>query len=293
MIAVIFNPTARGAKAAAFQKQIRSIAPEARLLPTTGPGDATRLAEQAAHEGASTVAAAGGDGTVNEVLNGLVRIPLPHRPSLGILPLGTVNVFAKEIGLPTRLEESWQVVRTGQPTPVDVAVARHPDGIRHFIQMAGAGLDSAAIARVQWKLKKAIGPLAYVWAGLGALRGPLPTIHVTGGPQPLSGQLALIGNGRFYGGRIPVFPDARLADGRLDLALLPRVNPLSLARAAAALNHGRLLSLSGVAHQQSPHFEFTSPQPATFQLEGDNVGQLPVQFSVLPCALRVLTPRPG
>ncbi len=291
MIAVIFNPTARGDRARAFREQVTRLSSSARLFPTRAAGDATRLAQEAALTGARIVVAAGGDGTVNEVVNGLVLVPRGQRPALGVLPLGTVNVFAKEIGLSGRLDVDWTTLEAGWSRTIDLAVARHAGGTRWFIQMAGAGLDSAAIARVQWQLKKLLGPLAYLWAGLEALAGPLPLIRVQGGPTELSGQLALIGNGRFYGGRLSVFPEARLDDGRLDLALLRHANILSLARAGLALRSGRLLRMSGVSHQQAPEFHFAGPAPAVFQVEGDNVGPLPVCFGVEPKALQIVIPR--
>ncbi len=291
MIAVIFNPTARGDRAEGFRQQVARLSPSARLLPTASAGDATRLAHEAGRDGARIVVAAGGDGTVNEVVNGLAQLPLGNRPALGVLPLGTVNVFAKEIGLSGVLDRDWKTLEAGHSQTIDLAVARHAGGDRWFIQMAGAGLDSAAIARVQWRLKKRLGPLAYLWAGIGALCGPLPFIQVRGGPNELSGQLALIGNGRFYGGRVPVFPEARLDDGKLDLALLARVNVLSLIRASIALRTGRLLHLSGVVHQQAPEFQFEGPASALFQVEGDNMGPLPVRFCIEPKAIQIVIPR--
>lgn len=290
MIAVIFNPSARGDKAESLRAQLSRLGRGVELLPTASPGHATQLALEAALRGLPTVVAAGGDGTVNEVVNGLAASPAASRPTLGVLPLGTINVFAKEIGLGPDIPANWAVIAGGVTRRIDLAVATHPGGSRWFIQMAGAGLDAAAIARVQWRLKKRIGPGAYLWAGLCALAGPLPDIHVTGGPADVKGQLALVGNGRFYGGRVPVFPEAKLDDGQLDLALLPRANLLTLARAAVALNGGRLLQLSGTLHQQSADFHFHCHRTAPFQVEGDNVGVLPARFSIQPNALRVLIP---
>lgn len=290
MIAVIFNPSARGNKAQSLQAQLAHLGSHVELLPTTGPGDATRLALESGLQGIPTVVAAGGDGTVNEVVNGLAAIPAEIRPSLGVLPLGTINVFAKEIGLGSEIAANWAIVQAGVTRRIDLAAATHRGGHRWFVQMAGSGLDASAISRVQWQLKKRIGPGAYLWAGIAALAGPLPDIHVTGGPVALKGQLALVGNGRFYGGRLPVFPMARLDDGRLDLAVLPRANLFTLARAAIALHTGRLLRMSGVLHQQSSEFHFHCHQTAPFQVEGDNIGELPARFSIQRNALRVLIP---
>ena len=201
------------------------------------------------------------------------------------------GVFAKEIGLPPSIEAGWEIIRAARTETIDVACASHPGGRRWFVQMAGAGLDSRAIAQVNWELKKKIGPLAYIWAGFRSLWGPLPEIRVSGGSEPVTGQLALIGNGRFYGGRFPVFPEASLSDGRLDLALLTRANLLSLSRVGVALARGRLSGFSGIVHQQAPSFGFSATVPVTFQVEGDNIGELPVDFRVQPRALQVIVPR--
>jgi diacylglycerol kinase family enzyme len=102
--------------------------------------------------------------------------------------------------------------------------------------------------------------------------------------------LALLGNGRYYGGRFPVFPAADLADGKLDLALLERANVLSLSRAAVAIASGRLLRLSGVLHQSAASFRFETSGKAPFQVEGDNIGHLPAEFVVQPRAIDVIVP---
>ncbi len=289
MIAVIFNPTARGDKAVGFRRQLAALSGPIQLRPTRGPGDASILAAAAAAEGIGTIVAAGGDGTVNEVVNGLAAAgSFPIGPRLGVLPLGTVNVFAKELGLPSDLATGWEIIRAGRGECIDLAWADHGGGRRWFVQLAGAGLDSQAIAQVDWGLKKRVGPLAYVWAGFRALRSPLPVIRVTGGPEPVSGQLVLLGNGRFYGGRFPVFRGASLSDGRLDLAVLARANLLSLTRAAVAMAAGRLGRFSGIVHQQAPSFSLSAEAPVSFQVEGDNIGFLPASFHIRPRAIQVI-----
>lgn len=291
VIAIVFNPTARGEKAHAFQNAVRDLPGNPRLLPTRGPGDAIQLAAAAAREGAEVVVAAGGDGTLNEVVNGLAALPVHQRPVLGVLPLGTVNVFARELGIPTRLDSAWRIIRAAQSRQIDLGLATHAAGQRRFVQMAGAGLDAMAIARVNWRLKKAAGPLAYLWAGLGTLVSGVPPITVTGGPTPVPGRLALLGNGRLYGGPFPVFPRAAPDDGRLDLALLNRIHPLALLRAVVAASRGRLLDLPIVVHQQSAQFHFDCPTaPMPFEVEGDLIGNLPASFTVEPKALRVMVP---
>ena len=117
--AIIFNPKARSEKSRDLASLLREVAPEARLLMTTGPGDARRLAAEAAHDGFRIVAAAGGDGTVNEVANGLAGTDT----ALGVLPIGTMNVFSKEHNLPDKLEDAWAVIRAGSQRQIDLLAA--------------------------------------------------------------------------------------------------------------------------------------------------------------------------
>lgn len=291
MIAVIFNPAARGEKARLLRRQLGSLGPGVLLRPTEGPGHAPLLAAEAAAAGCHTVVAAGGDGTVSEVVNGLAP-PRdgPARVRLGVLPLGTINVFARELGLPGNLPDAWEIIRRGHSRRIDLPRAEFAGGSRWFLQLAGAGLDSAAIARVRWELKKRLGPLAYVWAGAQALHGPLPDLLAACDGTRAHGRLVLVGNGRLYGGHWVVFPRARMDDGRLDVAVVARVNWLSLARLALAAHRGRFPAGSAVRHLQGSTVELVPSAPLPFQLDGDNHGPLPVRFSLAPQALEVIVP---
>src|SRR5208283_1076619 len=204
-ICVIFNPTAKGEKARRFRHHLDGIATECALKLTAGVGDARRLAAEAVREGCDTVVAAGGDGTLNEVVNGLGDVPdgLVHT-RLGVLPLGTVNVFAREMAIPTRLESAWDTIRQGHEMVIDLPKVEYGVGDtrqrRYFAQLAGAGLDARAIELVQWELKKRFGPFAYVLAGLNALLAAPSQINAANGKESVMGELVLIGNGRLYGG---------------------------------------------------------------------------------------------
>lgn len=295
MIAVIFNPTARGDKARRLRRQLGELERQARLEPTQHPGHARELAANLVREGCETIVAAGGDGTVNEVLNGIVDAPDGlERARLAVLPLGTVNVFAKELGYPTGFAGAWSVIQQGHERRIDLPVAElglpGARQTRCFVQMAGAGLDSRAIGLVSWNLKKRIGPLAYVWACVLAMRGPRPRVTATVAGQSVTGELVALGNGRFLGGRYPVFPHARLDDGLLDVALVPRMTWLAVARIFPALLRDDFARCRDVVHLRGDRISFTSPDPTPLHLEGDNVGELPAEFSVRPKALRVVVP---
>lgn len=295
MIAVIFNPTARGDKARRLRRQLGELESQARLQPTQHAGHARELAANLVREGCETIVAAGGDGTVNEVLNGIVDAPGGlERARLAVLPLGTVNVFAKELGVPTDFAGAWSVILKGAERIIDLPLAEFGSpgqrSTRAFAQMAGAGLDSRAISLVSWELKKRIGPLAYVWACVLAMRGPRPRVTATVGNQSLTGELVAVGNGRFLGGRYPVFPHARLDDGQLDVAVVPRMTWLAVARIFPALLRNDFARCRDVVHLRGDRLSLMSSDPTPLHLEGDIVGELPAEISVRPNALRVVVP---
>lgn len=292
---LIFNPAAKGQKAERLRSVLGSIASECELKLTAASGDARRLAATAAQEGFDTVIAAGGDGTLNEVINGLGDVPGAFaRVRLGVLPLGTINVFARELKIPLQPEAAWQVVRGGKEMTVDLPrVEYHHEGKQQFVyfaQLAGAGLDARAIQLVSWSLKKKIGPLAYVVAGLQALRENHPTISISDGVSQFSGQLVLAGNGRLYGGNFHVFPQAALTDGLLEICLFQRVNWLVLIRCGIGLLLTGKLPEKTVTRLRARSFELTGPSTVWTEVDGELAGPLPARLAVLPATLRVLIP---
>ena len=292
---VIFNPAARGNKARHFRHHLDAIGTESTLKQTAAAGDARRLATEAIGEGFEVIVAAGGDGTLNEVLNGMGDVPDGfERARLGVLPLGTVNVFARELAIPTKLDSAWAAVRQGRETRIDlprVEYRAHETPRRgYFAQLAGAGLDARAIELVQWQLKKKIGPLAYVVAGLKALMGAQSKITATGGGHSATGELVLIGNGRLYGGQFRLFPKADMRDGLLDVCVFPRVTWFTLVRCAPNLLLRGMLPTSAVEVFQAESFTLTSSSPTPFELDGELIGHLPTTFSVERSRLRVIVP---
>jgi len=293
---VIFNPAARGEKARRFRHQLDAIGAQCAFKATTAPGDARRLAAEAVRDGFDLIVAAGGDGTVNEVLNGIGDAPDGFALArLGVLPLGTVNVFARELKLPLKVGQAWEVLQRGRELKIDLPrVEFSANGVRqarYFCQLAGAGLDARAIELVDWQHKKQIGPLAYILAGLKALREKKPEITVHANGQNATGELVLVGNGRLYGGSFAIQPQADLRDGRLDICVLPRVNWTALLRSAPGLLlHGKLPA-NIAQHLNSETFELTSESAAAFELDGERVGKLPVTFSIERAKLRVVVPQ--
>jgi YegS/Rv2252/BmrU family lipid kinase len=292
---VIFNPAARGDKARRFRQHLDQIGGQSSLKLTTGPGDARRLAREAVEEGFTTVVAAGGDGTVNEVLNGMGDAPEGFaRARLAVLPLGTVNVFARELQIPTAVARAWDCIQRGRERQIDLPCGRSThDGkqvTKYFAQLAGAGLDARAVELVAWELKKRIGPLAYVYAGLRALLGPAAEIRVASEANSATGGLVLIGNGRLYGGSFRIFPDAELHDGLLDVCVFPRVNWMVLARCSPGLLTKGRLPASVVRLFQARSVTLSAPGRTPAEIDGELFGVLPATFYISPLKLRVVVP---
>jgi len=292
---VIFNPAARGEKARRFRRQLDTIGSQCVLKATTAPGDARRLAAKAVNEGFDLIVAAGGDGTVNEILNGFDDAQNGfERARLGILPLGTVNVLARELRIPLHIERAWEILQCGRETRIDLPrVEFSENGVRrqrYFVQLAGAGFDARAIELAHWSLKKKVGPLAYIIAGLKALREKKPKIVLRANGQSLAGELILVGNGHFYGGPFAIFPQADLRDGFLDICVLRRVNWLTLLHCVPSLLARRKLPPGLVQRFRAANFELAGDIPAPFELDGEWAGHLPATFSVEREKLRVIVP---
>lgn len=294
-ICVIFNPAARGNKARRFRRFLNELSQQCALKATSGPGDARRLAQAAVATGYDIIAAAGGDGTVNEVLNGIGDEPDGfQRVRLGVLPLGTVNVFARELKIPVRLEHAWRVLKQARESNIDLGrvdfTENEKPAQRYFMQLAGAGLDARAIELVSWKLKKSAGPLAYVVAGFQALAEKQTLITARAGGKTIAGEMLLLGNGKLYGGQFDIFPGADLRDGALDACAIPRANvPAFLPLAPGLLLRGKLPE-SRVQRLSADKIELTSETPTAFELDGEWVGHLPATFSVEKQKLRVIVP---
>src|SRR3954447_8180800 len=153
-ILVILNPAAHSTRAGGEANHIDHMRGDADFELTSGPGDAGVLAAGAAARGYTTVVAAGGDGTINEVVNGIPG----SGASLGVLPVGTMNVFAAELGIPGDLNEAWDVILGGNTREIDLAQANQ----QYFVQLAGVGLDAQVVKETSWSMKRSLGPLSYV-----------------------------------------------------------------------------------------------------------------------------------
>jgi diacylglycerol kinase (ATP) len=291
---IIFNPCAKGDKARAFREGLDTFASGIPLKPTFAAGAATSLAREAVEEGFQIIVAAGGDGTVNEVLNGMAeaRDGL-ERAALAVLPLGTMNVFSRELGQSLDCRKVWERLRTaGVERRVDLPVAEYqtPEGTvrRHYAQMAGAGVDARAVRAVDWEEKKRLRAMAYFNAGLRTLRTQRPKIHVQTDRQAWDVEQVLIGNGRYYGGSLPVFWRAALTDGVFDLVLLRETRWFNLAHYAWQMLWRTQRPSGGLDYAHAKEVTLTGVPDEPLELDGELVGTLPAKLTLRPMALRVL-----
>jgi diacylglycerol kinase (ATP) len=285
-ILVIFNPAARSERAGRLREKIQALDPRAVVRLTGGPGDAAAMAANAVKEGYKTVVAAGGDGTINEVVNGLAGSEV----TLGLLPLGTMNVYAAEMRIPSnRLRACWEIIRAGHVRRVDLARANG----HCFVQLAGVGFDAQAVAGVDWQSKKSFGPLSYLIsaAKVATLKPPRLLVESDGNP-PLEGSFVLVGNGRYYGGRVAVFKQAVIDDGKLDVLVFKNLGYLDIIRYLQSILMGTHLSLADVEYFQTRRLTVSSisNEDVPFEADGELMGYVPVTFQVARQRLKVLAP---
>ena len=294
---LITNPSALGNKAKSFLLQKQNWTDLGVVMESTGPGDAEKLAFKAIKDGFETVIAAGGDGTVYEVLNGILSAECGFKEvKFGVLPLGTVNVFAKELGMPMDVSQCKEILLRGASWAMDLPlVSFQKKGAvykRYFAQLGGAGLDAFAIQEVSFKLKKRLGPLAYVIAGLKVMGRNLPQIRCsTVDGKVVTGKLVLLGNGAYYGGRFRVFPDARLDDGLLHAIVFDDVRWFQLPWRGIGLWMDQLHFQSGVTYLKSTSIKLESNEAVPFELEGEFVDHLPIHLHMPKEKLQVISPR--
>jgi diacylglycerol kinase (ATP) len=289
-IPVILNPAARSTQAARRVAAIRALNPAPEVHLTTSQGSAEKLAEQLVREGHPLIVAAGGDGTVNEVLQGLCRAnaALPAgspRAALGVLPMGTMNVFSLELDLPANdLPGCWQRITGGRTRELDLWRAND----LYFIQLAGVGVDAEIIRQTTWEAKKKLGPLSYVLSALRVMRGRSPVVSVqVAGESPRYGSLVLVGNGRHYGGPFPLFDQADPADGMLDLLIFHQVGPWELTQLVRRVATHGIAPGEDLEYFQASDFIVSSPVGVPVELDGELRGGTPVHFRHAGTQLRV------
>ncbi len=282
-IAVIVNPAAHSTKAKALLQEIREICHGADFLETEFAGDGLNKALEAVKRGYEIVVAAGGDGTINEVVQGLKG----SDTIFGILPIGTINVFASELGISRDLQEAWKVILGGNLKAVDL-----PNVNGHsFVQLAGVGLDAKVVKKTSWNLKKRLGALSYLWTLLKVASKKQRKLRVlTHEGKEYTARFILVGNGRFYGGPLQVFRKACLSDGLMDLCLFDKVDYISLIRYGNGIVRGDLTKMKEVTYLQTKGFSVTSKKRVPVEVDGEWRDYTPCEFSFGSHPLRVLVP---
>jgi YegS/Rv2252/BmrU family lipid kinase len=253
------------------------------LVETEGPGDAERAAAAADQARFDAVVAAGGDGTINEVLNGMTA----EAPPLAVLPLGTANVLAAELGLPRSIEAIAQTIAFGEPRRIALGEANG----RRFAMMASAGLDAHVVQRLSLKLKRRIGKTAYVIETLrqAMIRPPLAyRLRLNGVEEEASG--VIVSNGRRYGGPFIIAPKADLTSPSFEVCRLTRSGRLAGPSYLLSAVRGRLAERSDVRIDTAERVEILGPSGAPLQADGDLLCRLPVVIRALPAAVALIFP---
>ncbi len=288
-LVVIHNPAAgqrRRRRTEATLALLRAAGCAIDLRPTAGPGDAEAIAAGIGAADADLLVVAGGDGTVNEVVNGLARAAGPV-PPLAVVPLGTANVLAAEIGLACTPKAIADAILRGRPRKVHLGVANG----RRFVLMAGVGLDAHVVAEVSLLLKRHAGKAAYVAGTLAQmLRYGFPVCRVDVDGVAHEARMAVVCNGRFYGGPFLAAPKACLEQPGLEVLLLSGAGAWNALRYGAALALGRLPLLADVRIVAGSRVRIEGVDGAPVQADGDVVARLPVEIEVAPECLELVYP---
>lgn len=285
---VIHNPAAGGRRRRRLAATLRLLEAEGcriMLCETKGPGDAERLARAIDPATCDMIVAAGGDGTINEVANGLIASG--HRVPLAIVPLGTANVLAKEIGLRTGPRDVAGAILRRRSRPVHPGLANG----RHFVQMAGAGIDAHVVQGVNLALKRRTGKLAYVVESLvQAFRYDFPLLTVTIDGARHTARMVVVCNGRHYGGPFVAAPEASLAAEEFHVVMLEQGGIGAVLRYGAALLAGRLPYLPDVRVIAGRQIRIEGPLGAPVQGDGDTIASLMVDIGPGRATLDLIVP---
>jgi YegS/Rv2252/BmrU family lipid kinase len=282
---LIFNPRARSQKGERMLRFLMSHASRFAMYATHHAGEARELASRFAAEGEPVVIAAGGDGTLNEVVSGLAG----SKTVLGVLPAGTMNVFAREMGIPfDSLERAFLVIERGFIREVDLFEANGAP----FVQMAGVGFDAQVIEETTWESKKMLGPLAYLLAAVKVLGEKPPKIVVTcPDGRREEGVAVLAGNGSLYGGQFKFFRNANNHDSKLDVLVYKEAGYRLVLDSLRGLATGGIDLMASTAYFQTEEFTVKADREVPVEVDGELVGRFSeVHFVETANRLRVIAP---
>jgi diacylglycerol kinase (ATP) len=291
---LIYNPNAgRGGarrlrEVKRFRELMRRHAVPVEVLETRGPGDAEHLTRKVVGEGAREVIISGGDGTINESLQGLMGTDA----RLGIWPSGTANVLARELGLPFNLERVAKTIARASSQSIypGCAIKEETGERRYFFLMAGIGLDASIVRAIRPRMKRRIGKAAFWYTGLGHLAHwqPVPfTVEVEG--QTYEATFAAIGKSAHYGGDLSITPHARLDQPEFEICL---INSQSRLRYLHLLSHAMRGGMKESANvlRLIRTTRARAFGPTSVQADGELIGDLPMTFEIAPHPIEIITP---
>jgi YegS/Rv2252/BmrU family lipid kinase len=288
-VVLVFNP--ESGRARAKETMLDRVLPvlaragmNVDVRPTERPSHATEIAAQAAREGVERVLSWGGDGTLNEVMRGLVET----ETALGVLPGGTVNVFAREVGIPRSIEAAAETFVRGEVRRIPVGTAAD----RPFLLMTGVGLDAEVVHRLKTGFKHALGAAAFWLDGFRMLASyPMPTIRVRSEGREIEGSGLIAGKIRRYGPRYFVTPEARLEEPLLHVVVFRGRNRRDYLRYLAGVVGGFHLRLDDVVSWKTSALTVEADSNVPYQIDGEFAGETPVELQVRDRALSVVLPR--
>jgi diacylglycerol kinase family enzyme len=260
------------------------------VAPTTGPRTAGAIARKYIQGGADLILAAGGDGTINEVAEGMLYSQVP----MGILPAGTANVLAMELKMGSDMERVAR--RLGQYRPHRISVGRVVVNggrvTRHFLLMAGIGLDAHIVYHIDAGLKARVGKLAYWVAGWSMLGQRLGQIHVELDGVPSQCSFALLSKVRNYGGDFEIAPTVRLFDDEFEAVLFEGRSSLPYVKYFIGMMLRRLKGMAGVTLARAEHIKLTCSEDRRVyvQIDGEFAGRLPAEITIVRDGLTLLVP---
>jgi diacylglycerol kinase (ATP) len=289
-VVVIFNPAARRIQAQRgrlLQRVLSSLTTEGlkvEVTPTAGPGDATRLAHEAVAAHCDVLVACGGDGTVNEVVGGMAGSDVP----LLVMPGGTSNVLARELGLPRDLPACAALLRKGVIRRISLGRA----GERRFVLMAGIGVDAGIVAASNSRLKRYLGEGAFWLAGFQQLaQYHFSTFDLVVDGNPHRGTFALISRVKSYGGPFELTPQANLFSNQFSICLFQSAQRWRYLYYLSQVARARHASLPDVLMLKGRTIEATGSPKVQVQVDGELLGTLPQTISIQDNALSLIVPR--
>jgi diacylglycerol kinase (ATP) len=297
-ISVILNPKSGRGQGALRRPELEHLLTEAaqkarhsggcfkwEILETHAPGHGIELAAQAVEQGADIVAAAGGDGTLNEVVNGLVGTGA----RLGLLPFGTGNDCARHLGIGTDLAKGVQTVLFGRPHPADLGRVHG----RWFINVAGCGFDAVVAERVNRGFRTLRGTSAYIAAVIHSLMTFPPArlrLTVDGELHELRALMCSVANTSSYGGGMRIAPDAQIDDGLFDICVIKEAGRVEFLRAFPRVFRGLHTTHPKVLMFRARNVLVESDPPLPVLIDGDIFGTTPAEFTLTPHAIDIMVP---